>query len=203
MGNEAKCVARIDGKRDEGKALLETSELIFRGAECRVKITFADMKSVAAEDGELQIRTKGGTFAFALGSAAEKWRERILQPKTRVEKLGVKAGIRVAVIGDMSAEFAKELKQNRVVITNGNANAGGELVFWFVNDKSGLSAAGKTAKKVKVAAGLWIVYPKGKKEITEGDVLSAGRKAGLKDVKVVGFSATHTALKFVVPVEKR
>jgi len=26
---------------------------------------------------------------------------------------------------------------------------------------------------------------------------------GLKDIKVVGFSATHTALKFVIPVEKR
>jgi len=34
-------------------------------------------------------------------------------------------------------------------------------------------------------------------------VLSAGRKAGLKDVKVVGFSATNTALKFVIPLSKR
>jgi len=50
---------------------------------------------------------------------------------------------------------------------------------------------------------LWVVYPKGRKEITEGDVLGAGRKAGLKDVKVVGFSLTHTALKFVIPVERR
>jgi len=50
---------------------------------------------------------------------------------------------------------------------------------------------------------LWVVYPKGRKEVTEDDVLGAGRKAGLKDVKVVGFSATHTALKFVVPVGKR
>jgi hypothetical protein len=25
----------------------------------------------------------------------------------------------------------------------------------------------------------------------------------LKDVKVVGFSATHTALKFVIPLDKR
>jgi hypothetical protein len=66
-----------------------------------------------------------------------------------------------------------------------------------------LKAAGKIAKKVEGAAGLWIVYRKGKKEITENDVLSAGRKAGLKDVKVVGFSSTHTALKFVIPVEKR
>jgi hypothetical protein len=48
-----------------------------------------------------------------------------------------------------------------------------------------------------------MVYPKAKREITEGDVIGAGRKAGLKDVKVVGFSTTHTALKFVIPVAKR
>jgi hypothetical protein len=56
---------------------------------------------------------------------------------------------------------------------------------------------------MKNAQALWVVYPKGKKDITEIDVISAGRKAGLKDVKVVGFSATHTALKFVLPIEKR
>jgi hypothetical protein len=53
------------------------------------------------------------------------------------------------------------------------------------------------------AAALWIVYPKGQKHITENDVLAAGRKAGLKDVKVVGFSPTHTALKFVIPLRSR
>jgi hypothetical protein len=59
------------------------------------------------------------------------------------------------------------------------------------------------AGKVKGRAALWVVYPKGQKSITEADVIGAGRKAGLKDVKVVGFSATLTALKFVIPVEKR
>jgi hypothetical protein len=56
---------------------------------------------------------------------------------------------------------------------------------------------------VKGAAALWIVYPKGQKSITENDVITAGRKTGLKDVKVVGFSSTHTALKFVIPLDKR
>jgi hypothetical protein len=50
---------------------------------------------------------------------------------------------------------------------------------------------------------LWIVYPKGKSEIREIDVLAAGKAAGLVDVKVVAFSATHTALKFVRPKAKR
>ena len=203
MGNEATCVARIDGKRVEGKALLETGELIFRGAECRVKITFGEMKGVTAAGGELRIKTKDREFAFAVGAAAEKWCEKILHPKTRVEKLGVKAGLRVVVIGDMEQEFAKELKQNKAEIVAVGAAGGAEAVFLFVEGNGNLGNIAKAAKKVKGAAALWVVYPKGRKEVTEDDVLGAGRKAGLKDVKVVGFSATHTALKFVVPVEKR
>ena len=203
MGNEVKCVARIDGKKDEGKALLETSELIFRGSESRLKIVFSDIKSVMAEDGELRIKTNHGAFAFVVGSSAENWRQKILHPKTRVEKLGVKAGMRVAILGAPEAEFLKELKPSKAAITNGNADLNAEIIFWFVGEKSGLSGMPRIAKKLQGAAGLWIVYPKGKKKITENDVLSAGRKAGLKDVKVVGFSPTHTALKFVIPAQMR
>jgi hypothetical protein len=66
-----------------------------------------------------------------------------------------------------------------------------------------LSGVAKIAKSLKGPSALWIVYPKGQKTITENDVIAAGRKAGLKDVKVVGFSATHTALKFVLPLAAR
>jgi hypothetical protein len=88
MGNEAKCAARIDGKRHEGKALLETSELIFRGAECRVKVTFGEIRGVTAADGELRVKTKDGVTVFEIGPVAEKWREKILHPKTRAENWG-------------------------------------------------------------------------------------------------------------------
>jgi len=50
---------------------------------------------------------------------------------------------------------------------------------------------------------MWIVYPKGQTQIPRMTSLGVGRKSGLKDVKVVGFSPTHTALKFVIPVESR
>ncbi len=33
--------------------------------------------------------------------------------------------------------------------------------------------------------------------------MAAAKKAGLVDVKVVSFSATHTALKLVIPVARR
>jgi len=48
-----------------------------------------------------------------------------------------------------------------------------------------------------------VVNPKGVKTITEAEVLAAGKKAGLVDVKVVKFSETHTAHKFVIPKAKR
>jgi hypothetical protein len=78
-----------------------------------------------------------------------------------------------------------------------------DTIFFATDSQKELSGVAKIAKSVKGAAALWIVYPKGQKTITENDVIAAGRKTGLKDVKVVGFSATHTALKFVIPLDKR
>ena len=78
-----------------------------------------------------------------------------------------------------------------------------DTIFFAADSLKELSPVAKIAKSLKGATSLWIVYPKGQKTITENDVIAAGRKAGLKDVKVVSFSATHTALKFVIPLDKR
>jgi hypothetical protein len=76
-------------------------------------------------------------------------------------------------------------------------------IFFRADSKEDLGALSKISKSMEGAAAVWIVYPKGQKRITENDVLAAGRKCGLKDVKVVGFSSTHTALKFVIPLSQR
>ena len=47
------------------------------------------------------------------------------------------------------------------------------------------------------AGALWVVRPRGNPAITETQVMAAGKAAGLVDVKVVRFSETHTAEKFV------
>jgi len=201
MGNEVKGAMRVADQRHQGKILLETSEIIFRGADCRLRIPFAELREVIATEGELRLKTKSGLTLFEVGDTAEKWREKILHPKTRAEKLGVKAGTQVRLVGEFDADFVNELKTNKsVLVLNGGSS---EITFLALEEKRSLAAIAKHAKKTKGAQALWVVYPKGKKEITEVEVISAGRKTGLKDVKVVGFSATHTALKFVVPVAER
>jgi hypothetical protein len=48
-----------------------------------------------------------------------------------------------------------------------------------------------------------VIRPKGVTQITEADVLTAGKAAGLVDTKVARFSDTHTAEKLVIPKERR
>jgi hypothetical protein len=202
MGNEADCKVRFAKQESEGKALLETSEILFRG-EFRLKISFSTIKSVKAAGGELRVQTTEGFAVFHLGPAAEKWRDKILHPKSRIEKLGVKPGARVSLLGQFDPEFLHELGRLTKSVIEGNASSNSEWIFLAADTKDDLARLSKISKSMEGLAALWIVYPKGQKQITENDVLAAGRKAGLKDVKVVGFSPTHTALKFAIPVEKR
>lgn len=202
MGDEVKCTVRFGEQESAGKALLETNELIFRG-DFRLKIPLRAMKSVKAADGELRIEFPEGKATFLLGPLAEKWAHKILHPKTVMERLGVKENQNVSVIGVADPDFRKELKDRAGKLSMGKAANASDTVFLCAESKSELAKIKAVGKLLKKDGGLWIVYPKGQKQITEADVLAAGRKAGLKDVKVVGFSATHTALKFVIPLSAR
>jgi hypothetical protein len=203
VGNELKCTVSFGEQKSEGRALLETSEILFRGG-FRLKIPFSTIKSAKAVDGELRLQTAEGLAVFHLGAAAEKWCDKILHPKSRIEKLGVKPGARVSLMGEFEPEFLQEVTGLAKSVSRGKVSSDSEWVFFAADDaKRDLAALPKIAKAIHGAAALWVVYPKGQKQITENDVLAAGRKTGLKDVKVVGFSLTHTALKFVIPLSKR
>ena len=202
MGSEAHCKVQFGKQESEGKALLETSEILFRG-DFHLKIPFSTIKSAKAVDGELRLQTAEGSIIFHLGAAAEKWRDKILHPKTRIEKLGVIPGAKVSLLGDFESEFLREVTALTKSVSRGKASSDSEWIFFAVDSKQDLASLSKMAKAIHGAAALWIVYPKGQKHVTENDVLAAGRKTGLKDVKVVGFSSTHTALKFVIPLSKR
>jgi hypothetical protein len=207
MGSEMKCRVRFGKQESHGKALLETSEIIFRG-DFRLKIPFATILSAKVLGDELQLQTAEGVTIFELGaSSAQKWREKILHPKTRIEKLGIKPGTKVSLIGfeNQDEEFVKELESAKAVMMSADNTLPKDCDFIFlsINTKTQLTQVVKIARKMLGSVALWVIYPKGQQDITEGDVLSAGRKAGLTDIKVVGFSATYTALKFVIPVKKR
>ena len=205
MGQERECRMRHGGRVIQGKAMLETDHLLFRGDEpgregaTRVKILLRELTGVKASGGALRLVWNGSSAEFELGAAAEKWAEKILHPPSRLDKLGVKAGVTVRVDGRFEAGFLGELEAGGAVTARGAA----DLVFLAASGRTDLARIRALARKLQPAGGLWVVYPKGVDAIREIDVIEAGRAAGLKDTKVASFSSTHTGLRFTIPVAAR
>src|SRR5467141_2585446 len=132
-----KCTAWLDKQHSEGKALLETSEILFRG-EFRLKIPFSTIKSAKAVDGELRLQTAEGLAVFHLGAAAEKWCEKILHPKSRIEKLGVKPEARVSLLGDLDTGFLAEIGNLTKAVSKNKIADDSEWIFLAVDSKGDL-----------------------------------------------------------------
>ncbi len=186
MGQELKCRVEFDKQSSEGKALLESTEIIFRGG-FRLKIPFQGIETMEASGGKLKIKFPEGLAVFHLGEKAERWADKIRNPPSRLDKLGVKPESKVQLIGKHDEDFRQELSKRGAVLVKSKP----DLVFLAVRHKEELvELAYLTDSPV------WIVYPKGLKSITENEVITAGRAAGFSDIKVCAFSPTHTALKF-------
>jgi hypothetical protein len=203
MGAEAVCTARFKGRTAEGKARLEMDVLQFRSADIRLSIPFKEMSSVTARGGTLSVTSAAGAASFALGAAAAKWAEKILRPPSRLAKLGVKATWRVSAIGLDDLGFLKELEDAVALLSIGRVLKPSDAIFLGAHNETELARLEKLKASLEPNGALWIIRPKGRSEISERAVMRAGHAAGLVDVKVVSFSDTHTAEKFVIPVAKR
>lgn len=202
MGDEIPCTLRHAGKSFAGRARLETSEILFRG-DSRFRIPISSITGVRAAAGELHVRTKDGLAIFDLGPKAAQWHQKITNPKSVLEKLGVKPGQSVSLIGSFPADFVASLRAHGARITENKIADDSPWIFLAANEKADLGRLSSISKQVRGSTALWLVYPKGQKSIRESDVRPAGLKAGLVDVKVVSFSSSLTALKFVLPKSSR
>jgi hypothetical protein len=202
MGREIQCRAKSGGKWIAGKALLETNEVIFRG-DLRLKIPIAALESVVARNGELHLKWAGQSAAFELGDQAEKWAHAILHPKSTADKLGIKSGLRISVLHVASDSTMEDARKAAKEFSDEKPLKDSDVIFFGATTASDLRGLKKLLAWLAPNGALWVVYPKGRKDITELKVLEAGRATSLLDIKVVSYSATQTALKFVRPKDKR
>ena len=203
MGAESLCVAQFDGQRSEGKALLETDQLIFRGT-FRLSIPRKSITTADASGGTLRVAFPDGVAVFELGATAAKWAEKIRNPPSLLDKLGVKPGMRVAVIGVDDESFLAELATRTTDVARRTPKKDTEIIFFGVNALTDLARLATLRARLTPAGAIWVVHTKGKAAaFKDVDVFAAAKKAGLVDVKVAGFSPTHTAEKLVIPVKLR
>lgn len=190
MGREVVCQVRHEGRTAEVKALLETEAVILRG-EIKAILPFASMKCVEAADGVLHL----DDTALEIGTQAEKWADKILNPPTLLDKLGIKPTTSVAALGFADRSFLN----GHACDTCLKEGAEYDAVLFHAPTLNELRGIHKIKGAIGKRTMLWIVYPKGRKDITEKQVFVHGKGIGLVDVKVCKFSDTLTALKFVRP----
>ena len=202
MGKTTKSRLHFEGRTYDGEAMLETSELLFRG-ERRLLIPLAQITSATARDGLLDVKFTGGVATLELGAQAAQWAEKIRNPKSVIQKIGIKAGQVVSVVHVEDEAFIDDLEKAGATISRGRARKNSDAIVYGANTRDDLDRLAKLKTSLAPNGALWIIRPKGVKEITEGMTMAAGKTAGLVDVKVVRFSDTHTAEKFVIPLKSR
>ena len=192
MGKEAQVSAVFADGADQGRLQYEAPKLIFRGAVRRVFEGEA-LKGVRAAAGDL-VLADGSRFALGEKPAAS-WAEAINNPKGRLDKIGVKAGMRTAVIGVADATFTAELAARGAVSVTELENL--DLLFYAADSADALAKVEGLVPTLAETGALWIVSRKGKAAtVKDVEVMAAAKSAGLVDNKVVGFSDTLTALRF-------
>lgn len=202
MGREAVCHGRLGARSGEGKALLETDALIFRG-DFRVNVPLSAVTAVTAKGGALTLAWPGGKLSLTLGEQAEKWARAITNPKSVIEKLGVKPGLQVVIFGRFETAFRTEIMDALGVKPGVKPVPGCDLVFCLLVHANDVEKLAGLVPAIAPDGGIWAVYPRGRKDLSEDTVRAAARAAGLVDIKVVRISETHGALKLVIPKSAR
>lgn len=187
MGKDAQVRARFAEGEDVGRLQYEAPRLLFRGAARRV-FQGDDLRGVRAEAGDL-VLADGSRFALGEKAAAS-WVDAILNPRSRLDKLGVKPGMRVAVVN-----VADELAARDAAPVTDLADL--DLLFYAADSLADLDRIPALIPALADKGALWIVSRKGKAAaLKDVEVMAAARAHGLVDSKVVGVSDTLTALRF-------
>ena len=203
MGAEAKTTLRLGRQTFAGTALLETGELRFRG-ETKLDIPLASVREVAVKDGALRITHADGVAVLGLGEAASaKWAERIRSPRSLADKLGVKQGMRIAILGVEDAGILADLVSRGAELVTGKVPDGTPMVLWRVASPAALSKLARMVKCIARDGAIWVVHPRGNASVADTVIFAAGKEAGLTATKVVRFSDTDTAEKLVIPRSAR
>ncbi|OJY21851.1 MAG: hypothetical protein BGO98_03285 [Myxococcales bacterium 68-20] len=199
----------MDGRIIDVTALLETDTIVFRGG-ATMTIPFAEMFSVEASSGWLELKTPRGLLLLELGPKAEVWRERIKNPKSVVEKLGLSETKKVCVVGKLDADLRANIEASGAKVAKTARGKDFDVVFVAANVKKDLEKLPAIKETIVPDGAIWIVYPKatasGVKvdpELTERAVLTAGRTLTLTDNKQVKIDEDLTAVRFVIPVAYR
>ena len=195
MGREAKTLC-IEGKQKfEVKAHLDSQALQLTGAK-KLTLPLAQVRTATVEGEDLKVAAAGATFALRLGAKeAAACAKKILNPPSLADKLGVKPGATVRLIGPRVKELDEAAPHaDHAAALSAKVLAACDIAILTLTPLTAEKQIA-AAKALPANTALWLIYEKGTKPNGD-DVIMLARKAGLKDTKVARVSERYAGLRF-------
>ena len=202
MGLTAECNVLCEQQTYRCKAHLEEREVILRG-EFRLTLPFAEIASLESDDERLVVHHSGPAVTLLLGKDARKWAAKITHPPSLIDKLGVKKGHVVSVLGIYDPKFWDELRDRTAKIALETASKDSDWIFVAVESEDDLARLRTLKASIKKTGSIWAIWKKGRKALTEDHIREAAISAGLVDVKVARVSDALSGLKLMIPKSQR
>ncbi len=116
----------------------------------------------------------------------------------------MKEDSRVALIGKHDEAFLRGLTAALANDASTQLRATYDVIFLRVDAPRDLIKIAGAAAHLVPNGRLWIFHPKGKgASPADSDVRAAGLAAGLVDNKISGYTDSHAATQYVIPVTRR
>lgn len=121
-----------------------------------------------------------------------------------LQKLGVTAGRRVAIVELDEPWFEADLREAGAEVTAGSAGAGLDLVFFLVSIPPELERLAELRTWIAANGAIWVIREKGAgRRVTELDVIDAGARHRLVDNKIASFTDRLGAMRLVFRLADR
>jgi hypothetical protein len=121
-----------------------------------------------------------------------------------LDKLGVRPGMRIALIEVDDGGIRQLMADRTSDITDGWPEPATDIVLLGAETTDALVPLEALSTRIRPNGAIWVISRKGRAAtLRDVEVIAAAKAAGLVDNKVVSFSATHTALRLVIPLARR
>ena len=120
-----------------------------------------------------------------------------------LDKLGVKAGQRISIVGLHDEAFVDDLQAHKADVRP-RLRAESDLIFFAAETARDLQRIADLRGYIKPDGAIWVVRRKGAEaNLKEVDVINAGLAAQMVDNKIASFSETEGAMRLVFRVRDR
>jgi hypothetical protein len=192
MGREVQCLCRWGAEAGIVKALLESDEIIIRGA-IKHRVRLAEIRHMQADAAGLQFTAGRDRVTLSMPrEEGARWFKKINAPPPSLrDKLGLGDAVKALVVGEISDVTLKE------ALDGCTATSDAKIVIAIARNDRQLAAAARTYHRLAAGTAIWIVYEKGKDAKFGETLVRAGMRAmGYVDTKVASVSTGLTASRF-------